>query len=61
VKKKEFVALKEKDSKELMKLISQKKEELANFIGRMYVGREKNFKKGKILRKEIAQIKSIKK
>ena len=59
MKKKEFAELKTKKMTELMKLVSEKRIELTKFTSRMYAGREKNLKKGKMIKRDIAQIKSV--
>ncbi len=41
---------------ELMKSVIEKKIELTKLIGRINTGKEKNVKKPKMLRREIAQI-----
>ena len=56
MRKKEFSELKLKEKKELLKLISDKKLELVQITGKMYAGKEKNLKKSKSLRRDIAQI-----
>lgn len=56
MKKKELEALKEKTKKELLKLVEEKKNESLNLISKMHAGKEKNLKKSKILRRDIAQI-----
>jgi len=61
MKIKELKALRTKKIDELTKLVSAKKIELTKLAGKMYAGREKNFKKAFNLRKEIAQILTIRK
>ncbi len=56
MKKKELEVLKEKSKEELLKLVEEKKNESLNLIGKMYAGKEKNLKKSKALRRDIAQI-----
>lgn len=59
MKVKEFKDLKVKDVKELNKLMVEKKLELMKVIPNMAVNQEKNLKKGKTLKTEIAQIMTI--
>jgi ribosomal protein L29 len=59
MKKKEFTELKSKDKKTLSKMVSEKRVELIKFTTRMYAGREKNLKRGKMIRRDIAQILTI--
>ncbi|MFH1864014.1 MAG: 50S ribosomal protein L29, partial [bacterium] len=45
-----------KSPKELMKMVAEKKKELAVFTSGVVLQKEKNVKKGKLARKEIARI-----
>ncbi len=56
MKKNEIKTMRGKTLKELMKLVSEKKSELLKFSSKKVSSGEKNLKKGRILRKEIAQI-----
>jgi ribosomal protein L29 len=60
MKSKEFEELKTKKLNELIKLLNEKRVELTKITSKMYAGREKNLKKGKMLRREIAQIMTVK-
>jgi ribosomal protein L29 len=59
MKKKELKELKEKSVKDLLDLVKKKKIEALNATARIYAGKEKNLKKAKNLRKEIAKILTI--
>jgi len=59
MKKREFKDLKVKEEKELIKLVTEKRTELFKTIPNLAVKQEKNLKKAKNLRKEIAQIKTF--
>ncbi len=59
MKTKEFTELKSKKKIELFKLVNAKKLELTKITSRIYAGREKNVKKGRNLRRDIAQIMSL--
>lgn len=59
MKIKEFKALKEKNVAELAKIAGGKKIEVLSITARIQSGREKNLKKARNLRKEIAQILTI--
>lgn len=59
MKKKEFKDLRVKEEKELSKMLLEKKTELMKVIPNVAVNQEKNLKKAKTLKKEIAQIKTI--
>jgi ribosomal protein L29 len=59
VKKRELTELKNKETKELMSMVSAKKLELTQVTGKIYAGKEKNLKKAKNLRREIAQMMTI--
>lgn len=56
MKKKELLKLKEKNKKELHDMVKQNKIEVMSLIGNIYAGKEKNLKKARNLKKEIAQI-----
>lgn len=59
MKKKEFKELKTKKVAELLKEVSEKKNEVTKYLSGMYAGREKNLKKAKSLRRDIAQILTV--
>jgi len=59
MKKKEFKDLRAKEEKELNKMLLEKKTELMKVIPNLAVNQEKNLKKAKTLKIEIAQIKTI--
>ncbi len=59
MKNKEFKELKSKKKDELFKLINAKKLEADKITARIQAGREKNLKKAKILKREIAQILTV--
>ena len=59
MKRKELGELKSKKANELRKIVSEKRVELTKLTSEMYAGREKNLKKGKMLRRDIAQIKTL--
>ena len=59
MKKKAFKDLRVKEEKELSKMLLEKKTELMKVIPNLAVNQEKNLKKAKTLKKEIAQIKTI--
>ncbi|MFH1864145.1 MAG: 50S ribosomal protein L29 [bacterium] len=56
MKKKDIRDLRLKSPKELMKMVAEKKKELAVFTSGVVLQKEKNVKKGKLLRKEIARV-----
>lgn len=56
MKKKEFKDLKNKEIKDLIKMLKDKKESLSKIVLDIKSGTEKNLKKGNNLRKEIAKI-----
>ena len=56
MKKKDIRDLRLKSPKELMKMVAEKKKELAAFTSGVVLQKEKNVKKGKLARKEIARI-----
>ncbi len=59
MKIKELKELKMKKADELVKLVSEKKIELTKLMGRVSTAKEKNLKKGKMIRRDIAQILTI--
>ncbi len=59
MKIKELKELRTKKKNELMKMVDEKKKEVTLTLGRMYVGKEKNLRKAKMIRREIAQIMTI--
>ncbi len=59
MKKKDLVELKIKEVKEIKELLSKKKSELDALLSKLVAGGEKNLKKGKNLKKDIAQILTI--
>ena len=59
MKNKEKNMLFTKEIGELKKELGEKKEELTRLLVEMYGGKEKNLKKAKNLRREIAQILTI--
>ena len=59
MKKKELKDLKVKGLKELGKLVSQKKLELSESYAKIKAGQEKNLKKAKNLRRDVAQTLTI--
>jgi len=56
MKKKNIGDLKLKKTDELKKLVSEKKKELLLFTSELVLQKEKNVKKGMLIRKEIAKI-----
>ena len=54
--KKEFLKLKEREVSELSKMVDEKKTELMKVKMDVLGGKEKNLKKAKGIKKEIAQI-----
>lgn len=56
MKKKNIDDLRLKKTEELKKLVMEKKKELSLFTSEMVLQKEKNVKKGKLLKKEIAQM-----
>mgnify|MGYP001572198182 CR=1 FL=1 len=56
MKKKDIRDLRLKGPKELMKMVAEKRKELAVFTSGVVLQKEKNVKKGKLARKEIARI-----
>lgn len=59
MKKNDFKNLKNKKLAELKKLVSEKKTELLKYLSKKASGGEKNLKKAKNSRKEIAQVSTI--
>ncbi len=59
MKIKELKELKMKKADELVKLVSEKKIELTKLMGRVSTAKEKNLKKGKMIRRDIAQILTV--
>jgi ribosomal protein L29 len=55
----ELNILKKKKSEDLVKIIADKKKELMKTITQMKAGREKNLKKAKNLKIDIAQTKTV--
>ena len=59
MKKKEFGELKDKKGAELAKLLAAKKLEITQITSKIYAGREKNLKRAKNLRRDVAQIMTV--
>ncbi|HWA52182.1 MAG TPA: 50S ribosomal protein L29 [Patescibacteria group bacterium] len=59
MKAKELKDLRTKEKSELLKMVRSAKMELINLTGKMYAGKEKNLKKTRNMRKEIAQLLTI--
>ena len=59
MKKDELNSLKKKNKEELNKLLEEKQVELLKVRAEMKVGKEKNLKKVKLLRKYVAQVKTV--
>lgn len=59
MKSKQLNELKNIDAKELQTMVVAKKLELFTITGKIYAGREKNLKKGKNLKRDIAQIMTV--
>lgn len=59
MKKKDLKSLRTKDIKELKKMVETKRSEAANSHVKRLAGQEKNLKKVKNLRREIAQLLTI--
>ena len=51
--------IRQKNLKELNKELNDKKKELEKHMGDVYKGKEKNLKKAKFIRKDIARIKTV--
>lgn len=60
MKKKELNELKTKTAEDLAKMVEKKREELGKVKRDILEGKEKNLRKGKLVRHEIAQILTIK-
>ena len=56
MKKKEYKEIKDKEMKDLKKVVEEKRTKLRKFLIDLKTGSEKNVKKGAILRDEIAKI-----
>lgn len=56
MKRKDFITLRARKIEELAKIVSEKKRDLELLLLKASSGGEKNLKKGKNLKKEIAQI-----
>ncbi len=59
MKKADLTSLRTKEIKELTKALKDKKGELAKLTQKIKSGSEKNLKKGKLLKKDIAQILTV--
>ncbi len=59
MKKNDYKNLKTKKIEDLKKMVSEKKLELSKFLSKKTASGEKNLKKGKSLRKDIAQILTV--
>lgn len=59
MKKKDLTDLRNKKINELEKLLSKKRNELINTYAKIKAGQEKNLKKAKNIRRDIAQILTI--
>jgi len=59
MKRKDLVDLKTKEVKDLNKILGDKKAELEKVMVNVSVGKEKNLKKAKNLRRDISQILTI--
>jgi ribosomal protein L29 len=59
MRKNELKNLKTKQKKELRKMIDEKKRDLTKSLSELKAGREKNFKKPKSIRRDIAQILTV--
>ncbi len=59
MKKKDLTDLRNKKVSELEKLLSKKRNELINTYAKIKAGQEKNLKKAKNMRRDIAQILTI--
>lgn len=59
MKKKDLTDLRNKEINELEKLLSKKRNELINTYAKIKAGQEKNLKKAKNIKRDIAQILTI--
>ena len=59
MKKKELLELRSKEVSQLKKMVIAKKKDLLKIIPETAVGKEKNLKKAKNIKREIAQILTI--
>ena len=59
MKKNELISLRKKDLVELRSLLEQRRTEAAESFAKIKAGQEKNLKKSKNLKREIAQIMTI--
>ena len=59
MKKKELIKLREKTKGELIKLIPEKKKEISETYAKTKAGQEKNLKKVKIARHDLAQVLTV--
>jgi ribosomal protein L29 len=59
MKKKDLTDLRNKKISELEKLLSKKRNELINTYAKIKAGQEKNLKKAKNIRRDVAQILTI--
>ena len=59
MKKKDLTDLRNKKINELEKLLSKKRNELINTYAKIKAGQEKNWKKAKNIRRDVAQILTI--
>ena len=56
MKKKDLQAFKDKKIEDLRKVVSDKQMEISKVVTEMYAGKEKNLKKTKNLKRELAQV-----
>lgn len=56
MKKKDLQAFKDKKIEDLRKVVSDKQAEILKVVTQMYAGKEKNLKKTKNLKRELAQV-----
>lgn len=59
MKKQDLKVLRKKSKKELEKQIDKKRLELAKHAVKLKIGKKKNLKKGRLLKREIAQILTV--
>jgi ribosomal protein L29 len=59
MKKKDLQSLRKKETKDLQKMVSDKKKQIAENFIKLKAGQEKNFKKMANLKKEVAQIMTV--